>query len=152
MGRLADHSCRFLSLFAVSLRRGRVGLGLFMLALLVVMGRLHVMMGCYVVVSGRLKVLLDCFGLGLGSHVGILSEKHADREATLPQSGQLNRANDREWSQARQVMPCLPSFVGAQRSDTHECPQIDRCPPRFADQPRHENCDLFLVLTKTKEP
>ena len=61
MGRMADCSRRFLCLFAVSLCGGRVGLGLFMLALLVVMGRLQVMMGRYVMVRGRLKVLLDCF-------------------------------------------------------------------------------------------
>jgi len=90
MSRLADRGRRFLGLFAVSLRRSRVGLGLFMLALLVVMGRLHVMMGRYVMVSSRLKVLLDCFGLRLGSHVRDLSEKFADRAATLPHRGQPN--------------------------------------------------------------
>ena len=63
MGRLADRGCRLLCLFAVRLRRGRVGLGRFVLALLVVMGCLHVMMGRHLMVSGRLKVLLDCFGL-----------------------------------------------------------------------------------------
>jgi hypothetical protein len=46
-----------------------VGLGRFVLALLVVMGCLHVMMGRHLMVSGRLKVLLDCFGLRLGSHL-----------------------------------------------------------------------------------
>jgi len=61
MGWLADCGRCFLCLFAVSLRRGRVGLSLFMLALLVVMSRLHVMMSRYVMVSSCLKVLLDCF-------------------------------------------------------------------------------------------
>ena len=61
MGRLADCGRRFLCLVAVSLRRRSVGFGLFMFALLVVMGSLHVMMGRYVMVSGCLKVLLDCF-------------------------------------------------------------------------------------------
>ena len=70
-----------------------MGLGLLMLALLVVMGRLHVMMGRYVMVSGRLKMLLDCFGLRLGSHLDVLSEKFADREATLPHSGRLSGRN-----------------------------------------------------------
>ena len=90
MGRLADRGCRLLCLFAVRLRRGRVGLGRFVLALLVVMGCLHVMMGRNLMVSGRLKVLLDCFGLRLGSHVRDLSEKFADRAATLPHRGQPN--------------------------------------------------------------
>jgi len=38
-------------------------------------------------------MLLDCFGLRLGSHLDVLSEKLADREATLPHSGQIDRAN-----------------------------------------------------------
>ena len=93
MRRLADYGRCFLRLVAVSLRRGRVGLSLFMLALLVVMSRLHVMMGRYVMVSSRLKVLLNCFGLRLGSHLDVLSEKLADREATLPHSGRLSGGN-----------------------------------------------------------
>jgi hypothetical protein len=45
-----------------------VDLGLFMLALLMMMGCLHVMMGRYVVVGSRFEMLLNCLVLGLGSH------------------------------------------------------------------------------------
>jgi hypothetical protein len=51
------------------------------------------MMSRYVMVSSCLKVLLDCFGLRLGSHLDVLSEKLADREATLPHSGRLSGGN-----------------------------------------------------------
>ena len=58
---LSDCRRCFLGLFTVRLGRRRVDLGLFMLPLLVVIGRFHVVMGRYLMVRSRLKVLLDCF-------------------------------------------------------------------------------------------
>jgi hypothetical protein len=68
VGWLADGGRYFLCFFAVCLGRSRVGLGLFMFTLLVMMCRLHVVMGRHVVVSGCLKMMLDCFGLCIGNH------------------------------------------------------------------------------------
>ena len=68
MGQFADGSRYFLRFFAVSLGRSRVGLGLFMFTLLVMMCRFHVVMGRHLVVSSRLKMMLDCFGLCIGNH------------------------------------------------------------------------------------
>jgi len=72
----------------MSFGRSHVGLGLFMLTLLVMMCRLHVVMSRHVVVSGRLKMMLHCFGLCIrnhGLHLRYLCL--ADREATLPHAG-----------------------------------------------------------------
>jgi len=93
MDRLSDGSRCFLRLFTVRLGGGRVGLGLFMLPLLVMMSGFHVVMGRHLMVGSRRKVMLDCFGLRLGCHLGSLSENLADRAATLRHGGQLSGGN-----------------------------------------------------------
>jgi hypothetical protein len=80
-----------------------------MFTLLVMMCRLHVVMGRHLVVSGCQKMMLDCLGLCIGNHV--LHLRHlclADHEAALPQASRCGVDNEREPPAARPVVPGFP--------------------------------------------